>query len=222
MVGPDHWLEGCPTATENQQKKATKSFLDNKRRDKETTTLKHLVTGGDIDVREVVFNDLVAMPYCLDNGTTHNIIPRSMVEELQLLDSSVNLKQLEPPVRGKAVGGAYITCTEYVELDIGFFQAVEKLLEHAATLAFPDPEGTICMINDTSNDGWSIIVSLVKEWSKATAAEDQQHDLLYCMSGSFHGASQNWSIVEKEGYPRVCACSELDYAHSRQGLQNFH
>ncbi|GMF23368.1 unnamed protein product [Phytophthora lilii] len=32
-----------------------------------------------------------------------------MVEELQLLDSSVNLKQLEPPVRGKAVGGAYIT-----------------------------------------------------------------------------------------------------------------
>ncbi|GMF26332.1 unnamed protein product [Phytophthora lilii] len=74
------------------------------------------------------------------------------------------------------------------------------MLEHAATLAFPDPEGTICLFSDASNDGWSIIVTLVKEWRKLTAAGDQQHDLLYCMSGTFHGASQNWSIVEKEGY----------------------
>ncbi|GMF65440.1 unnamed protein product [Phytophthora lilii] len=29
----DHWLENCPTATENQKKEAMKSFLDNKRRD---------------------------------------------------------------------------------------------------------------------------------------------------------------------------------------------
>ncbi|GMF26335.1 unnamed protein product [Phytophthora lilii] len=138
----DHWLEDCPTATENQKKKAMKSFLDNKRRDRETTTLKRLVTGGYIDVREVVFNDLVAMPYYLDNGTTHNIIPRSMVEELQLLDSSGDLKQLEPPVRGKAVGEAYITCTEYVELDIGLQTVAGRV----------NIRGLTCIITETDED----------------------------------------------------------------------
>ncbi|GMF14680.1 unnamed protein product [Phytophthora lilii] len=111
---------------------------------------------------------------------------------------------------------------ELTPLEVESFQAVKTMLEHAATLAFPDPEGTICMLSNASNDGWRIIVTLVKAWSKSTAAEDQQHDLLYCMSESFHGASQNWSIVEKEGYPSVCACSELEYLLIRdKGFKMF-
>ncbi|GMF27520.1 unnamed protein product [Phytophthora lilii] len=60
---------------------------------------------------------------------------------------------------------------ELTPLEVESFQAVKELLEHAATLAFPDPEGTICLFSDASNDGWSIIVTLVKEWSKSTAAK---------------------------------------------------
>ncbi|GMF25223.1 unnamed protein product [Phytophthora fragariaefolia] len=50
----------------------------------------------------------------------------------------------------------------------------------------------------------------MKDWSK-TAAAEQSHNFLHCMSGTFRGASSNWSVIEKEGYPIVRACSELDY-----------
>ncbi|KAE9026859.1 hypothetical protein PR001_g12099, partial [Phytophthora rubi] len=42
------------------------------------------------------------------------------------------------------------------------------------------------------------------------------------MSGTFHGASRNWSVIEKEGYPIVRACSELDYLLIRdKGFKMF-
>ncbi|GMF17984.1 unnamed protein product [Phytophthora fragariaefolia] len=72
------------------------------------------------------------MPYCLDNGTTHNVILRSIVDELQLLDPTVTLKALDPPVRGKAVGGTYITCTQSVDLDISL-QTVAGLVTQGSS-----------------------------------------------------------------------------------------
>ncbi|OWZ20620.1 LOW QUALITY PROTEIN: hypothetical protein PHMEG_0004932 [Phytophthora megakarya] len=91
------------------------------------------------------------------------------------------------------------------------FNEVKNLLWSAATLALPDSDATICMYSDTSDEGWSIIITMVKEWCKTTPAADQQHGLLYCMSGTFRDASRNWSVIEKEGYPIVRACSEQDY-----------
>ncbi|KAE9197091.1 hypothetical protein PF002_g22847 [Phytophthora fragariae] len=101
------------------KKDAMKAFLENKMRGKETSTVKRLVTSDPSEEREGIFNVFVVMPYCLNNGTTHNVIPRSIVDELPLLDSTVTLKALEPRVRGKAVGGACITCTQSVVLYIG-------------------------------------------------------------------------------------------------------
>ncbi|KAE8898710.1 hypothetical protein PF005_g13904 [Phytophthora fragariae] len=109
----------CSCGTETNKKDAMKAFLENKMRGKETSTVKRLVTSDPSEEREGIFNVFVVMPYCLNNGTTHNVIPRSIVDELPLLDSTVTLKALEPRVRGKAVGGACITCTQSVVLYIG-------------------------------------------------------------------------------------------------------
>ncbi|EGZ06769.1 hypothetical protein PHYSODRAFT_530693 [Phytophthora sojae] len=138
----DHWLEDCPSATEANKKDAMKMFLENKRRGKEASTVKRLVTNDSLGESEVIFNDLVGMPYCLDNGTTYNVIPRSIVDELQLLDPSVTLKALEPPVRGRAVGGAYITCTQSVDLDIGLQTVAGRV----------NIRGLTCVITETNED----------------------------------------------------------------------
>ncbi|GMF16019.1 unnamed protein product [Phytophthora lilii] len=53
-----------------------------------------------------------------------------------------NLKQLEPPVRGKAVGGAYITCTEFVELAIGLQTMAGRV----------NICGLTCIITETDDD----------------------------------------------------------------------
>lgn len=106
--------------------------------------------------------------------------------------------------------------------ELDSFNQVKELLRNAATLALPDPEATICMYSDASDEGWSIILTMVKDWSKTAAVAEQNHDLLHCMSGTFHGASSNWSVIENEGYPIVRACSELDYLLIRdKGFKMF-
>ncbi|KAG3028458.1 hypothetical protein PC116_g5844 [Phytophthora cactorum] len=51
----------------------------------------------------------------------------------------------------------------------------------------------------------------VKEWSSSSPVDDLDHSLLHCMSGTFHGASKNLSVIEKESYRIVRAYSELEY-----------
>jgi hypothetical protein len=32
-----------------------------------------------------------------------------------------------------------------------------------------------------------------------------------CVSGTFTGSKRNWSVIEKEAYPIICACDQLSY-----------
>ncbi|KAG6622837.1 uncharacterized protein IUM83_09062 [Phytophthora cinnamomi] len=129
-------------------------------------------------------------------------------------------KELAGTRRTKRVAGNI--SIELTPDEIESFQHVNNLLQNAATLVLPDPAGTICMYSDASNEGWSIILTQVKDWDNRTPVRDQHHDLLHCMSGTFHGASRNWSVIEKEGCPIVRACSELDYLLIRdKGFKMF-
>ncbi|KAE9167067.1 hypothetical protein PF004_g28949, partial [Phytophthora fragariae] len=138
----DHWLEDCPTANETQKREASRAYLEKKKGGPEKTTVKRLATSDCIGDREVIFNDLVVMPYCLDNGTTYNIIPRSIVQELQILDPTVEPLKLDTPVEGVAVGGALITCTEFVDLDIGLQTVAGRV----------NLRGLTCIITETSEE----------------------------------------------------------------------
>ncbi|KAE9259400.1 hypothetical protein PR003_g34801, partial [Phytophthora rubi] len=59
--------------------------------------------------------------------------------------------------------------------------------------------------------GWSIILTIVSNWDPVKDITAQDHQLVHCMSGTFKGASQHWSVTEKEAYPIITAATDLDY-----------
>ncbi|OWZ15800.1 hypothetical protein PHMEG_00010493 [Phytophthora megakarya] len=73
-----------------------------------------------------------------------------------------------------------------------------------------------------SDRGWAVVVSQVRDWNADVPVHEQQHELLICKGGSFKGSQLNWSVIEKESYPIVLACTELEYLLQRaQGFRIF-
>ncbi|KAF1313127.1 hypothetical protein FI667_g17682, partial [Globisporangium splendens] len=96
------------------------------------------------------------------------------------------------------------------------YHALIDLLASSTKLAFPDTTATICLCTDASNLGWAVVVTQVKNWDLNAPMHKQAHELLICKGGTFKGAQINWSIVEKEAYPIIKACTDLEYLLQRQ------
>ncbi|POM63957.1 Hypothetical protein PHPALM_20584 [Phytophthora palmivora] len=77
------------------------------------------------------------------------------------------------------------------------YDAVKHALANSATLVFPKPEAEMILLTDASDVGWSVIVTQVASWESDADIQDQQHELLISLGGSFTGAQKNWSIIEK-------------------------
>jgi hypothetical protein len=80
------------------------------------------------------------------------------------------------------------------------YDIVKDMLASAATLAFPDDSATTCLLTDTSYIGWALIVTQVLNYDVKVPVQDQQHQLLECMSGTFTGSQLNWTVIEKEAF----------------------
>jgi hypothetical protein len=91
------------------------------------------------------------------------------------------------------------------------FVAVKELLANHVMRAFPREEATMCLLTDASDIGWSVIVTQIIDWKPDVPVAQQQHELLVCLSGTFTGSEQNWSVIEKEAYPIIAACDKLSY-----------
>ncbi|KAE8908713.1 hypothetical protein PF001_g4709 [Phytophthora fragariae] len=104
-------------------------------------------------------------------------------------------------------------------------QAYKAFLDRIAssvTLSFPDDDATVCLSTDASDRGWAVIVTQVRDWNSEVPMHEQCHELLICKGGSFKGPQLNWSVIEKESYPIVLACTELEYLLQRaQGFRIF-
>ncbi|ETL25421.1 hypothetical protein L916_20724 [Phytophthora nicotianae] len=88
--------------------------------------------------------------------------------------------------------------------DEAAFRAVVDLLATSAKLYFADPD------------------AVVRDWVEGVPVTEQLHELLVCRGGLFTGSQVNWSIVEKEAYPVVRACSDLAYLLEREkGVQIY-
>ncbi|POM59360.1 hypothetical protein PHPALM_31917 [Phytophthora palmivora] len=103
------------------------------------------------------------------------------------------------------------------ELERIAYDQMKALLSLSATLAFPREGSTICLLTDASNAGWFALVTQVVHWQQCKEVHEQQHELLICLSGTFTGSQRNWSIIEKEVYPIICACEKLSYLLLRPG-----
>ncbi|GMF20134.1 unnamed protein product [Phytophthora fragariaefolia] len=102
------------------------------------------------------------------------------------------------------------------------YKAFLDRIASSATLSFPDDDATVCLSTDASDRGWAVIVTQVHDWNSEVPMHEQYHELLICKGGSFKGPQLNWSVIEKESYPIVLACTELEYLLQRaQGFRIF-
>jgi hypothetical protein len=97
------------------------------------------------------------------------------------------------------------------------YDEMKKLLSTSMTQAFPREGSTMCLLTDASDAVWSVLVTQVMQWQPNKEVHQQQHELLVCLSGRFTGSQCNYSIIEKEAYPIVCACDKLSYFLLRPG-----
>ncbi|KAJ8575672.1 hypothetical protein ON010_g3544 [Phytophthora cinnamomi] len=91
------------------------------------------------------------------------------------------------------------------------YDHVKNLLATSATLSLPDDAATTCAFTDASDIGYSVILTQVKAFDPKVPITTQKHQLLTCLSGTFHGSQLNWTIIEKGAYPVVVTCDKLDY-----------
>ncbi|OWY97616.1 hypothetical protein PHMEG_00031810, partial [Phytophthora megakarya] len=96
------------------------------------------------------------------------------------------------------------------------FAALIELLACSAKLAFPDQEATLVLCTDASHFGWAVVLTQAMNWQVDTPVQEQVHELLVCKGGSFKGAQLNWSVIEKEAYPIIRACTDLEYLLQRK------
>jgi hypothetical protein len=78
----------------------------------------------------------------------------------------------------------------------------------------------MCVYTDASQDHWRAVITQVKPGELSKPMEDQDHEPLAFLSGSFKGSSSRWPIVEKEAFAIVETCKRMEYLLLRE--KGFH
>jgi RNase H-like domain found in reverse transcriptase len=84
--------------------------------------------------------------------------------------------------------------------------SIDQLKQHLADqtkLAFPKPDYDICLCTDASETHGSGVLTQVRKTDRHLPIEEQRHEPLAFLSGSFKGPLVSWAIVEKEAYSIV-------------------
>ena len=91
------------------------------------------------------------------------------------------------------------------------FLLVKTALANHMTLAHPDPACKMCVFTDASSTHWSAVVTQVREFNPTIPIQDQQHELLSMLSGTFNKTELLYPIVEKEAHAINQAVTKLGY-----------
>jgi hypothetical protein len=95
------------------------------------------------------------------------------------------------------------------------FECCQNALSHATTLSHPSYEKRVCLYTDASQEFWSAIATQVPPGDLDLPLDEQRHEPLAFLSGSFTGAMRRWPIIEKEAYAIIAACDRLDWLLQR-------
>lgn len=91
------------------------------------------------------------------------------------------------------------------------FNAIQNQLAASTKLAFPKSTHALCLFTDASDTHWAAVLTQVPQLKDQKHITEQAREPLAFLSGSFNGASSNWSIADKEGYAIVESMNRLDY-----------
>ena len=101
------------------------------------------------------------------------------------------------------------------------FDTITKQLAASVTLAHPKAGYAMCLFTDALDLYWASILTQVPCADMRKPTEDQAHEPMCFLSGSFKGSSFNWSVPEKEGFSIVDSMQRLDYLVSGNVVNIF-
>ncbi|ETO63901.1 hypothetical protein F444_18466 [Phytophthora nicotianae P1976] len=114
--GGAHWLRECPTASENDRRKALEKLRS--QRDASRSLSKAVRNDRRPQTGEVLVDGLVTAPYYADSGSDRSVIPRALAYELVVPDSRVQLRHIDEPMVVTVAGGGQVDCEDEVEVDL--------------------------------------------------------------------------------------------------------
>ncbi|KAH9107235.1 hypothetical protein LEN26_001687 [Aphanomyces euteiches] len=128
-------------------------------------------------------------------------------------------------VATKAAGSSKKTALARVALSaiglsqdhLNCFESVKRALAQVVPHSHPRADMEVCLFTDASDLFWGAVATQVPLSDLDLPLEEQRHEPLAFVSGSFTGASQRWPIVEKEAYAMMQSCKNLDYLIVRPG-----
>ncbi len=95
-------------------------------------------------------------------------------------------------------------------------------LANAVRLSHLYPEQELCVFTDASNRHWGVVVTQIPSADRGRPIEDQAHQPLMFLSGTFTGAAERWAIIEKEAFALVESVKRTDYMlHRPRGFHLF-
>ncbi|KAH9119621.1 hypothetical protein AeMF1_007787, partial [Aphanomyces euteiches] len=78
------------------------------------------------------------------------------------------------------------------------FEDVKSALANVVPLSHPRNDMEVCVFTDASDKFWGAVATQILSEDLSLPLEDQRHEPLAFLSGTFTGVSQRWPIVEKE------------------------
>ena len=95
--------------------------------------------------------------------------------------------------------------------DLENFGRLNQLVAETVMLAHPLPGADFCLFTDASDSGWGAVLFQIADFDDTKIIAGQDPQPLYFLSGCFSGASERWSIPEKEAFAIVEAVQRLDF-----------
>jgi hypothetical protein len=109
---------------------------------------------------------------------------------------------------------------EYIH-DVAYYH-LKDALSAIVPLAHPKEDADVCVFTDASQDHRGVVITQVRPGVLSKPREEQKHEPLAFVSGSFKGASSRWPIVEKEAFVIVETCKRMEYfiLHTKYSKEN--
>jgi hypothetical protein len=87
-------------------------------------------------------------------------------------------------------------------------------IKNAVELAHVDPNKVVCVFTDASESYWG---AQIPSDQRHLNVNEQAHDPLMFLSGTFSWAASRWAIVEKEAFALIECVKRADYLLHRSG-----
>jgi hypothetical protein len=91
------------------------------------------------------------------------------------------------------------------------FKDLQVAIMESMTMAFPDPEKRICVLEVASDRFYAGLVTQIDEEQLDLPMEEQDHQPLAFLLSEFKGALIRWTVPEKQGFAIVDIVNKVDY-----------